>query len=705
MALIGKIRSNSWLMIIMIGLGLGGFIIMDMFNSQKGIFGQGSQFSMGEVDGTEINYNKFNQMEQVLYGNQAGEVYGRRDYLWNYMVEEKLVEKSANQLGLGVSRDELRDLQFGNNPSPVIQQRFRDPNTGQLDREQLNGIQRSLDNGELGKSQIGQFWAVQESEIIKDRLQTKINNLVSKAMFIPSFVLEQNHKNQNNKVDFAYVQVPFDEVNDLDVEVSDNDLQTYLNAHQSEYISDVETRILTYTTFNVVPTASDSAKIRQDLTDLVNEFTTTDNDTVFVENNYGTFDGAFSKRSAINPDIADQLFTGDLGTVIGPYKENNTYKLAKVLDRKIIPDSVKSRHILIRATNPQEAVAARNRVDSLKNLIETGVASFDSLALRFGSDGTASQGGDLGYAAPNNMVKPFNDLIFFQAEEGKLYSVVTNFGVHLVEVTGKKFINNDEGVKVAYLTRTIVPSEETQKAYNEKALEFVAANRTIEELKKSVEADPNLTLETSAPLKKNDFLVGTLAPGEESRNMVRWTFSSDAANGEVAPSVYIFQDPVEYYESKFVVAGLQSTQDAGSVSLQNVRDIITPLVKKQKKGQQLIAQITSQDLASVAGKYSTQVDTARGIAFSTPNAAGLGNEPDVIAGVFKLQQGAVSKPIIGENGVYLTKLITKTEIPTPTNLVSLRKVQSQSIKSQVPGYLMEAIKKEAEVADFRSKFY
>ncbi|MDV7399432.1 peptidylprolyl isomerase, partial [Arthrospira platensis SPKY1] len=96
-----------------------------------------------------------------------------------------------------------------------------------------------------------------------------------------------------------------------------------------------------------------------------------------------------------------------------------------MLDRKMIPDSVRSRHILIRAdmSNQMEIQQTFLTLDSLRVLINAGVQTFDTLALQFGQDGTASTGGDLGYAAPGQMVKPFNDLIFFQAEPDSLYIV------------------------------------------------------------------------------------------------------------------------------------------------------------------------------------------------------------------------------------------------------------------------------------------
>ena len=192
MALIGKIRKNSWLLIALIALGLGGFIIMDMTSGQQSVFGS-SQFEMGEIEGEKVDWGEFNRTEQMLYGSSGGDVYGRRDYLWGYYIEDALVRKEAKALGLGVSQPELMDLQFGQNPSIIIQQRFTNPQTGQIDRERLMSFKTALEDGSLAQDQqSGPFWAHQEKEIIKQRLQDKINNMVSKAMFTPSWMLEKN---------------------------------------------------------------------------------------------------------------------------------------------------------------------------------------------------------------------------------------------------------------------------------------------------------------------------------------------------------------------------------------------------------------------------------------------------------------------------------------------------------------------------------
>ena len=196
MALIGKIRRNSWLLIVMIALGLGGFIIMDMTSGQQSAFGS-SQFVMGEVDGEELDWNQFNRTESILYNNAGTDIYARRNALWNYFVEEAIVSSEAEALGLGVSKQELIDLQFGANPSPIILQRFRNPATQQLDRQQLNEFRTAIQSGQLTDPNIRAFWAHQEKEIIKDRLQSKINALVSKALYTPTWMAEMGYADQN----------------------------------------------------------------------------------------------------------------------------------------------------------------------------------------------------------------------------------------------------------------------------------------------------------------------------------------------------------------------------------------------------------------------------------------------------------------------------------------------------------------------------
>jgi peptidyl-prolyl cis-trans isomerase D len=711
MALIGQIRNNSWILIVMIALGLGGFIIMDMTSGQQSIFGSG-QTIMGSIDGEKVDWNNFYRMEQVLYGSSPGDVYSRRNSLWNYFVEEKLVQQEAEEIGLGVSKTELLDLQFGQNPSPLIRQRFTDPNApGQVNREQLNyiknlietgGIQDAINNGQLNPTFVP-YWAHQEKEIIKERLQGKLTNLVTKAMYTPTWMAEMGHADQNLRVDFAYVKVPFDELDNSEVTLEDSDYSAFIKENKNQYEQDEETRQIEYISFNVGPTAADSANLQQEIADLVPQFKTAENDSIFVETYYGSIDAAYVKKNTLSPVIADTVFSMPVGEVYGPYFDAGAYKAVKLIDRKVIPDSVRSRHILQPAQDPVSLQASINRIDSLKTLIENGTHTFDSLATAFGTDGTASKGGDLGYAAMGGMVKPFNDLIFFEAEEGKLYTVITQFGVHLVEVTGRKYINNEEGVKVAYLSQTIVPSEETQNSIYEDVLEFVGQNRSYNQLVESVNANPNLSLESAPSFQKNDFQVGTLGSNNTSRSLVRWAFG--ASKGDVSPEIYTYQDPIENYNNKYVIATLTGIQKAGIPSVESIRDQIEQLIINEKKGELIVDRIKDMDMSTIASTYSTSIDTARNVNFVQTFVQDLGSEPKVMASAFNLNENEISAPIVGQTGVFVVKMVRRPILATASNIPQLRQNISSQSRSQVAAQLIPAVRKNADISDNRFKFY
>ncbi|MEN0006371.1 MAG: peptidylprolyl isomerase [Bacteroidota bacterium] len=713
MALIGKIRKNSWILVVLVGLGLAGFIVMDMTSGQQSVFGSG-QTTLASVEGEKLEWNRFYNTEQVLYRGATGDVYQRRDALYNYFVEEAIVKQEAEKAGLGVSRTELMDLQFGPQPSSIIVQRFGNPQApGQVNREQLNTIKQIIEENRIqdaiAQGQLSRdfnfYWAHQEKEIIKDRLQNKMNAMVSKAMYMPNWMVEMEYKAQNQQVDFAYVKVPYDELDNTEVTLTESDYQSFVSGREATYRQEEETRRLDYVVFDVFPTGADSAKWRKQIADLTNEFEITRDDSLFVENNFGTIDAAYVKKAALGGAVSDTLFSMPIGKVYGPYFEAGAYKAVKLLDRKVIPDSVEVRHILRSARSPIELVSAQNTIDSLRNLIETGAGRFDSLAVAFSQDpGSGAKGGDLGWSYPNQMVKPFNDVIFFEAEIGKLYTVASQFGVHLIEVTDKKFINNEEAVKVAYLQQKIVPSEETQSQLYDRALEFVGQNRTMDALRSSISNDPALSIETTSAMKKNDYNVATLGGGQSSRDMVRWAFGASA--GEVSPEVYSYQDAVDYFTNKYVVVGLNDIQRAGLPPVAAVKEDIEQQVINLKKGEQLEAAMKGKSLAELSTQYAVKVDTASNVSFNAAFVPNIGAEPKVMGALFKMDQDEVSQPIVGTSGVYVVKMIKKPITAAPTNIPVLRPQLSATTKSQASGNrIIQAIKKNADISDNRFRFY
>ncbi|TAK49638.1 MAG: hypothetical protein EPO28_00505 [Saprospiraceae bacterium] len=723
MALISKIRRQKWLLVGSMTVALFLFIAMLMFdNPNQSLFG-GSATTIGDIEGRKLDYKEFSVTYDMLYRNSTGDGFSDRTFLWNFFVDEAIIQKEAAAIGLGVSKAELLDLQFGadnSRLSPIIASRYVNSNTQQVDRQQLdqlkniittNQIDQLIKNGQL----VPDFkyrWAHQEKEIINDRLQTKIFNMVSKGMYTPGWMAEMISSDQNLLIDFNYVQVPFDEIENSEVTLEDADYKAYFEENKNQFIMDEETRKLEYIIFNVVPTPEDSAAIKDNITHLIDDFKTTKNDSLFVENNYGSLDAVYFKKETLSTAIADTIFQMAKGSVYGPYIDGSAYKAVKLLDKKVIPDSVKARHILRKANDQTTLVAAMKTIDSLKNLIETGVATFDSLAANFSQDpSNANKGGDLGFFGQGRMVKEFNDACFFNSVPGKLQSVVSKFGVHLIDVTDRKFGDKrEESVKVAYISQEIVPSQSTQDNVREMALQMQETHPTIEDLRKAA-TEKGIDIETSPWLKKNDYASGSLSAGQGAREMIRWAFGVDPnvkvpKTGDVSPQVYSLQNQGQFFISKFVVAALQSIRPAGMPTYKDVKDEIEPLVINRKKGDIIKQRLQGKtDLTTIANTFSTKVDTATNISFASAFLPNAGNEPKVVAYAFKVDLNQLSEPIVGNAGVFVILPTNKPIAPASPNIVQVRLTSQQSTRGLIRSRLMPAMRKKADISDNRSRFF
>ncbi len=699
MAMIQKIRANSWLLVVLIALGLLGFLVMDMTSGQQSVFG-GVDTEMGNVNGTAIDANEFNNRLNNVFRSAD---YTQREQLWNFYVEDIILKNEAADLGLGVGKTELIDREFGVNPDPAVTKWFINPQTGQVDRQQINQVQQSIESGTFTDPQGRYFWAHVEKEVIKSRLQSKMNNLVSKAMFTPTWMAQLMNEELNQKLDLAYVRIPYSEVDNSEVEVKDSDIAAFLKENPGRFERPEEVRVISFVTFDVEPTTEDSSRIRTELEALAADFSAAEDDSLFTEINDGQFPIQYLHQEDLPENLADVAFGLQVGQTYGPYVEGRYYRMAKLVDRKPVPDSVRSRHILRRIEDPTNTQAfedARRLIDSLKNLIETGVATFDTLAKQFGQDGTAAIGGDLDFALQGSMVPAFNQYIFHEGKIGQLGVVETQFGVHLVEVTDRR--NVQEGVRMAFVNRPIIPGEETRRAASNMALEFAADNRDAESMKKSA-AEKGYEILQTTPRVSADYTITGLGSGPDAREIIRWAFLGDTEPGDVSADIYAFEDDQFLYENKYVVASLENIQKPGLPSVAEVRPEVENEVRNMKKAEVLSSRIQGSSLESIAGQFATEVDTSRGVAFSAGFVPGIGREPQVISAAFSLEVNQVSAPVAGQSGVFVLNVYYKQPVPA-VNMPQVRRQMSSRMRSQVAGNLVNSLRSDAEVEDNRARF-
>ena len=701
MALIGTIRKNGWILIATMVLALGGFILMDIVsNTQR--YGAGDVNSLGNVNGKEIKRSEFDNYEKLVYTNAQGNTYQIRTQVWDYFVQEAVISQEAEEAGLGVSKDELLDLQFGEMISPVIVERFKDA-SGQPNRAMLQNVKQSIDAGTFTDPMNRAYWAVQEKEVIKKRLEDKLMTVVSKGMYTPAWMAEMAFKEGNERLDFRYVAVPYDRVKDTEVSVTDGDYENYLDENPHLYDQTEETRVLAYAEFTVVATPQDSANARTAVAALLDGFRNAKSDSTYVIANNGTIDGGFKRKTQLPFTMADTLTSRPVGSIVGPYLDMSEWKITKILDRKVLPDSVRARHILIR--NAQDP-ASKSTIDSLKTLVESGKARFDSLAVKVSQDpGSGAKGGDLGWFPEGAMVKEFNDVCFMTGEQGKLYTVSTQFGWHLIEITGKKFIKNEASVKVATIGRKIEPSKNTQQAAKDKALAVLQSAKKLEDFV-SAGGQQGFFIQNSPMLKENDYNVGNLGSGEDAREMVRWAFNEKTKLGEVSPELFVFRDQTGgYFDSKYVVAALRTIVPEGKASLATLKSLQEAEVKVRNivKGKYIAEKIGSnQDFAAIAAQWNARLDTVRNVSFLQTQAG----EPRIQGTLFTLTAGQVSKPIVGNSGVYLIAPVTdRTQVQTPSDLTMFRRQVSSTAIVNVRSNLMKSLVKNAELKDNRARFF
>lgn len=695
MALIGKIRKNFWFVLILLGLALAAFLIMDTsMSANRG--GQVASAPIGSINGQKINYNDFLRTEQGYYRTSNVDQFTKKRTIWDYYVEKSLLSGVTESMGLAVSRDELMDLQFGPTPSPIITQ-------NQWDAATLNNIRTTFENGEEINPDFEAYWAEQENQIINESLKAKLNGIISKSVYTPSWLAEESFSSENTKVDFKYVKIPFDQIDGAGITVSDADIKNYVSERRDEFEQDEETRIVDYAIFDVVPTKADSNLWMEKANELKSNFANAESDSLFVTANKGIYTHLYRKLSEV-PVAAQGAIAGmNPGETFGPFINNGTYTVLKLMDKKVIPDSVSAQHILKSANPaiPGSFDQAEAFIDSIQRVYNRGGISFDTLAFRHTEDPGSKNNGGLYESFPQTqMVPEFTKACFVYGETGKTYKVRTSYGVHLIKVGKKVYNDRDQDYLFASVSQAITPSEETQNAKYDEVTELIGKNRDAEALQAA-----GVTLTSSAPIKANDFSISGIGSGDQPRNIIKWAFDVSTELGDVANDVYRFTDPVQYYYNKYVVATLKSIQPAGMPSADVLRNQVEAAVINQKKGESLVSSLTVNSLDDLASQYNTTVETATDVTATRAFVPGVGNEPDVIGSAFDLAPTVLSKPIVGSTGVFVLEGVRKMDAGAPTNLPFLKTTLSTSTKSQVAFKILENMKKRAKIVDNRSEFF
>lgn len=708
MATLQNIRNRGGLLVsIIIGLALVAFIVGDALSSGASVFNR-SRNQIGEIAGEGISIrdyqNKVAKNEEIVkMMNRISALNDEqqsmlRENTWQQIVMENIMNKEYEELGIEVSGEELYDMLLGENMNPAVRQMFADPNTGAIDLNRARSIIKSLIDAPANTPQ-KTYWLNLEEQIATSRKQEKYNNLLSKALYTTDAQAQEAAEDNAVKSDISYIVKNYSSIEDSTLNVSESEIKEYYNSRKKLF-EQPEARKIVYVNFDVEASPDDYSETASWAKELMDEFAAASSPAEFVDlSSDKKFDGTYYKKDEIaNDSLATFIFSNTQG-VFGPYLEDNSYRISRLADKRMLPDSVRARHILIAAQDNNYA-QAKGLADSLAQVLKKG-GDFEALARQYSADqNSAVNGGDLGWFGPKMMVQPFSDTVFF-AKPKDIKVVMTQYGAHIVQVTAQA--KPVEKVQIATVIKEIVPSQKTtNKIYND-ARNFASTIQTAEDFDKKV-AETGLTKRT-ATLNKND---KSIAGMDNARDLVRQAYLSDKLN-----NVIYTNENSNIFETgnKYTIAVLTEIDEEGIAPLQSVASTIKRELIRKKKAEILKKELESaisgsESLLSVAQKAGLDVKEAPEITFNSFQIPGAGIEPKVIATASLLEEGTISAPIEGTQGVYVILVNNRTqEEINPDAVAQTKAMMTQSNMYRANYQALQALLKNAEVKDTRYKFY
>jgi len=688
----------------LIGFSLFLFVVSDFFGRGRGQrLKQKKYYEIGQIAGEYISYQDYELKLQNLL--EIYKLSGRsnvdeatneslREQTWQQMVREKILDPQYKRLGLGVSTEEVDELVLGNNPHQIVQQLFTDQQTGTFNKSFLVNFLKQTEVDETAKK----YWLFLEKEIVNDRTNTKYNNLVSKGLFVTSKQVEYEKNLNSNNVDFSYVLKNYGSVPDSSIKIYQSDLEAYYSKHKQSYkrtaLRDVE-----YVTFDVVPSEDDIKVTEQWINKTKEDFASAPDPVQFINLSADSrYVGFYIPMSSVPEKLKDYVKREDLASIFGPYIEDGSYKLAKLIAVADRPDSVHVRHILLSAGKNRTIETAKHQADSLIKLIKSGT-SFETLAKANSDDqGSAKIGGDLGWFTEGKMVVPFNNACF-SGKKGDIKTAETTFGIHIIEILAQS--KDTRKYNIGYIDRKIMPGSLTnQHAYSE-ASQFAGTNDTYEKFTKTIAAKGlNKRVANSvAPQQKT--LPGLTSP----RSLIMSLFQAEKGKIILDNS----QQAVFEVGDKYVVAFCTKIQEDGIAPQKDVENDVRFALMLDKKAEVISSEFkknsgSGKSIDDIARSMGLTVQEATQINFKSYTVAGAGTEPSLISAATVSKQGVVSDPIKGNNGVYI--LAVNNVVPVQgedAKLLHDRLKSTFEMRGSYEAY--DALRKGANIIDKRYKFY
>lgn len=706
MAVLNKIRERSVFLIIIIALALFSFVLADVIRN-GGATTQKEQGVIAKVNGEDISREQF-AMQVEAYQRNLGPDAGTTmavNLVWDMTLRQVILQDEMDELGIRVENAQIRNVlarELGNNPNFTNE-------AGMFDEARLREYVATL---QATSPVAYQQWLDFENSLGESAREQIYFDLVRAGLNASLPEGEIAYRKSADKVDLSFVHIPYSSVPSEEVEVSKSEIEAYIKKHPARFQTEATTDIQ-YVHFPEEATEEDDAEIRDAVAALLDdrvEFNpvTEQNDTVpgfadveevelFINDHSDQpHVDRYYFQDQLPEEHAEALFNLEVGETYGPFKQNNSWMLSRMLETAQIPDSAQARHILITYQGTQIAqgiertkAEAQALADSVAQVVRRDKGEFENLAAQLSADLSNNEnGGELGWFSPGDMVPAFNDFVF-NNDKGDVGVVESQFGYHVIDI--QEQTQPKKAVKLATIVRAVEPSNESRNNLFAEVTKFEIAAREGNLVDVAKEFDVSLR-----PVKGIGVLDEQIPGLGSQRSIVQWAFEDDVKAGDIRR--FEIRDG-------YVIAQVTAKNPEGLQTVESASSVVTPILENQKKAEIIKSRINGSTLADIASGASVEVQQASAVSRQSPTLPGAGREPAVVGAAFGIEAGQISEPLAGNNGVYVIEVQQKRPAEALDSYGTYALRETARRRTNVEQGVFEALKDIAEIEDRRAQFY
>ena len=713
MAALGKIRSKGVFLICIVGFALFAFIAEELVRSCESTQNESRQ-RVGEVNGDKISVQEFQKLVDE-YTNVIKMTQGRdnltdeelnqiKDVVWNTFVQNEIIGKEAEKLGLKVTDQELQNvLNQGTNPM-LLQTPFVNQQTGRFDANLLRKFLAEYKQAKTSNPQMAEqyqslydFWSFVEKNMRQQLLVQKYQTLLAGCMLSNPISAKAAYNEENQESDIQLASFAYSSINDNKVTVSDADLKAKYDELKPRFKQYEETRNIKYVDVQVLPSASDRAALNKEVENIKNSLTEAADPTEVVRKSGSlvTYLGIPQTKAAFPSDIAAKLDCMAVGTVSSPVenKQDQTINIVKLISKTELPDSVEFRAIQVTGSTPEEAA---KRADSIYVALNGG-AEFEVVAKKYGQTGAKNWMTSAQYQSAPSMdsdTKSYIDALNTMAVN-ELKNIKLSQGNIVLQLTDRKALVSK--YVAAVVKKPIEFSKNTYSAAYNKFSQFVSENQSLEQMQKSA-AKYGYNVQDLNDVRNADHYVANI---RGTRDALKWIF--EAKENEVS----------QLYEcgnnDHLLVIVMTKVNEKGYRGLddENVKNYIKQEVIRDKKAEMLIAKAKGVKNIGGAKAKGATVSTVNQVTFAAPvfvQSTGM-SEPALSGAVAATAKGKFSAHAVkGYAGVYLFQVNNRRMRPVKFNEKEYEERLSQKYLQYASNFMQELYIK-ANVKDNRYLFF